>query len=321
MAKEKKKDLGKKLIALLVIVVSLIVIVSSCSSSDDSSKDSAKDENKTESKDKAATNDEKQASKATSTDATNKETVTTKEEKPANGGFTAEEAYTILKDSGLVNTEATDVTEKFTGSPGLVKALRTDEVDIEEFETEAQAKKYHEPDLNSYAVKNIFILIKKGADNADNFVKVLEDRKASTDLETKYSSPAQETYVNNLESKGDFLTYADGLYNLSNDERSSTYDSYVVDKEVTWEGTLIDTLSDSVIVYAGTQPYNGADWATLSSVNKDLLPYVFIAELTDKKQLASVKKGDKIKVTGEVGSRGDKQAQMNWKLYKSEIIK
>ncbi|WJD79472.1 hypothetical protein [Priestia megaterium] len=305
MAKEKKKDLGKKLIALLVIVVSLIVIVSSCSSSGDSSKDSAKDENKTESKDKAATNDEKQALKKTS----------------ANGGFTAEEAYTILKDSGLVNTEATDVTEKFTGSPGLVKALRTDEVDIEEFETEAQAKKYHEPDLNSYAVKNIFILIKKGADNADSFVKVLEDRKASTDLETKYSSPAQETYVNNLESKGDFLTYADGLYNLSNDERSSTYDSYVVDKEVTWEGTLIDTLSDSVIVYAGTQPYNGGDWATLSSENKDLLPYVFIAELTDKKQLASVKKGDKIKVTGEVGSRGDKQAQMNWKLYKSEIIK
>ncbi|MEI2342289.1 hypothetical protein [Priestia megaterium] len=305
MAKEKKKDLGKKLIALLVIVVSLIVIVSSCSSSDDSSKDSAKDENKTESKDKAATNDEKQAIKETS----------------ANGGFTAEEAYAILKDSGLVDTEATDVTEKFTGSPGLVKALRTDEVDIEEFETEAQAKKYHEPDLNSYAVKNIFILIKKGADNADNFIKVLEDRKASTDLETKYSSPAQETYVNNLESKGDFLTYADGLYNLSNDERSSTYDSYVVDKEVTWEGTLIDTLSDSVIVYAGTQPYNGGDWATLSSENKDLLPYVFIAELTDKKQLASIKKGDKIKVTGEVGSRGDKQAQMNWKLYKSEIIK
>ena len=84
---------------------------------------------------------------------------------------------------------------------------------------------------------------------------------------------------------------------------------------------MISRLLDSIIVYADKQPYNGADWATLSSENKDLLSYVFIAELTDKKQLDSVKKGDKIKVKGEVGSRGDKQAQMNWKLYKSEIIK
>jgi len=321
MSISKKNSGRKKIVTLGGIVVALLLIIGGCSGNDDSTKDSTSNEKATESKEKATTKDKEPASKETTSEVTKEDNTATKETKNASDELTADKAYTLLKESGLVNGEATDVTEKFTGSPGLTKALRTEEVDIFQYKTEKQAKKYENPDLNSYAAKNIYILIKKGTDNADNFVKVLQEENSSSDLETKYSSPAQETYVKNLEAKGDFLTYADGLYNLSNDERSSTYDSYVVDKEVTWEGTLIDKLSDSVIVYAGTQPYNGADWATLSSENKDLLPYVFIAELTNKKQLASVKKGDKIKVKGEVGSRGDKQAQMNWKLYKSEIIK
>lgn len=68
-------------------------------------------------------------------------------------GYTADDAYTWLKESGLVSGEAKDVTEKFAGSEGLVKAVRTAEADIFEFEKDEYAAKYHKPEMDSYAVE------------------------------------------------------------------------------------------------------------------------------------------------------------------------
>ncbi|MFS0871750.1 hypothetical protein [Paenibacillus xylanilyticus] len=144
-------------------------------------------------------------------------------------GYKADDVFTWLKDSGLVVSEAEDVTAKYEGSEGLVKALKTDEVDIMEFEKDDNAAKYHNPDMNSYAVKNIYILIKKGQDNGENFLKVLESGKALT-LQTSYASKEQKKVADLMESAADFLPVVEGYSALPKDQKSSTWDTYMVKK-------------------------------------------------------------------------------------------
>ncbi len=43
--------------------------------------------------------------------------------------------------------------------------------------------------------------------------------------------------------------------------------------------------------------------------------------MTDPSVKTGLKKGDSITLKGEVGARGDKEVNYNWKLYKGEIVK
>ena len=235
--------------------------------------------------------------------------------------YTAYNALVWLNESGLVSEEAEDVTEQFKTSKGLVRALRTDEAEIMEYEEEDNAKKYHNPDLNAYAVKNMYIMIKKGQDNADNFLKVLKAGKPITDLETSYSSEAQKKFVEEISIGSDFVKYANGFYDIPKETRSNTFDSFVIDKKVNWSGTIVDFLSDSVIVYGKPEEYNNENWETISSEKKVMMPYTFVAELKDKSQLNGLKQGELVAVKGIVASRGDKELQFNWKINKAEILK
>lgn len=91
---------------------------------------------------------------------------------------------------------------------------------------------------------------------------------------------------------------------------------------MTWTGTIADleTISDSIVVYGKEEGYNGEDWLTISTEKKDLMPYVFIAELKNEDMKKGLKKGDKVTVKGIIGSRGDKELQYNWKLYDAEVV-
>ncbi|WP_433581237.1 hypothetical protein [Paenibacillus amylolyticus] len=234
--------------------------------------------------------------------------------------ITADNAYTWLKESGLISSEAKDVTDKFEGSEGLVKALRTDEADIMEFEKDENAAKYHNPNLNSYAVKNIYILIKKGQDNAENFVKILESGKTLT-VETLYASDEQKKVAELIESDADFLPTVEAYFALQKDQKSSTWDTFMVNKFVTWSGTIADSeiIGDSLVVYGG-ENYTAEDWSTISTEKKDMMPYTFIVELKDNTMKDGLKKGDKVKLKASLDSRGDKEMQLNWKLYEGEVV-
>ncbi|MBE3570196.1 MAG: hypothetical protein IMW92_08825 [Bacillales bacterium] len=119
----------------------------------------------------------------------------------------------------------------------------------------------------------------------------------------------------------DFPTFANAYYKLSPDQQTSVYDQSLYNHTVTWTGKIVDFLSDSVIVFGGGKSgYNGEDWETLSTTKKELLPYVFIAQLKDKSQLHDLKPGQQIKIKGDIGSRGNVKMNYNWKLYNSEIV-
>ena len=202
-----------------------------------------------------------------------------------------------------------------------MKALRTDEADIMEFEKDENAVKYHNPALNSYAVKNIYVLIKKGQDNAENFVKVLESGKPLT-VETSYASDEQKKVAELMEGGSDFLPVVESYFALPKDQKSSTWDSFMAKKIVTWTGTIADleAIGDSIVVFGG-ESYNGEDWTTISTDKKDMMPYTFIVELKDEAMKNGLKKGDKVKLKASLDSRGDKELQYNWKLYEGEVVK
>ncbi|MFF3925511.1 hypothetical protein [Paenibacillus lactis] len=244
-----------------------------------------------------------------------------KEEVKSIGEYRADNVYNWLKESGLVSSEAKDVTAKFEGSEGLVKALRTDEADIIEFQKNEQAAEYHNPAMDSYAVKNVFLLIKKGQDNANNFVKVLESGHPLKDLQTSYASEQQKKVAELMEDSSDFLPIVEAYFALPKGQNSTTWDTFMVNKTVTWSGTIADleAIGDSIVVYGG-QKYNDEDWNTISTEKKDMMPYTFIVELKDKSMKKDLKKGDKATFKASLASRGDKALQYNWKLYEGEIV-
>lgn len=252
----------------------------------------------------------------------NKENKVEKKTEKDTTSYTADNAFLWLNESGLVSGEGENVTEQFKGSEGLVKAIRTDEADIMEFKKDENAAKYHNPDMNSYAVKNIYILIKKGQDNADNFVKVLESGKAVTELEMSYSSEEQKKVAGLMENGSDFMPVVDAYYALPKDQKSATWDSFMSKNIVTWSGTIADleAISDSIVVY-GKDDYNGEDWTTISTEKKDMMPYTFIVELKDESVKKDLKQGDKVTLKASLDSRGDKEMQYNWKLYEGEVVK
>ncbi|MCK1987182.1 hypothetical protein MPH48_03590 [Lysinibacillus fusiformis] len=135
-------------------------------------------------------------------------------------------------------------------------------------------------------------------------------------------SEAQNATIEAFKSN-DFMKFADAFYGLSASERSDVYRSTVEGAMVTWTGIItdLDTVKDSIIVMGKTDAYNGADWITLGNENADLVPYVIIVEMTDPSVKTGLKKGDSITLKGEVGARGDKEVNYNWKLYKGEIVK
>ncbi|MCA1024447.1 hypothetical protein [Halobacillus litoralis] len=298
----------------LLLLVFMIFILSACSSEDTESKAESNESSETEQLEKSDDVEELSAE-------IEEEFKGSKEDDVVEDHYSAEDAYSLLKDSGLISSEYEDVTEKFEGSEGLVKALKTDEVNISEFDTEEDAARYHDPKLNSYSVKNIYFLLKKNQDNAENFVKVLEDGEASQELEASYSSEEQKQFVDAAENNVDFSQYVDSFYGLSSEEKSNTFETYVVDKEVTWTGIIADleAISDSIVLY-GKDDYNGETWNEISSEKTDMMPYVFIVELNEESVKDNLKVGQEIKISGVVGSRGDKELNYNWKLYEGELI-
>ncbi len=145
---------------------------------------------------------------------------------------------------------------------------------------------------------------------------------AQTEATEASPSEAQNATIEAFKSN-DFMKFVDAFYGLSASERSDVYRSTVEGAMVTWTGIItdLDTVKDSIIVMGKTDAYNGADWITLGNENADLVPYVIIVEMTDPSVKTGLKKGDSITLKGEVGARGDKEVNYNWKLYKGEIVK
>ncbi|MBB6446519.1 excalibur calcium-binding domain-containing protein [Bacillus benzoevorans] len=163
---------------------------------------------------------------------------------------------------------------------------------------------------------NTKVVKKEAVETAANVNE--EKEKAADD---SYDSEEYKKIAELMDSKADFLPLVNGYYGLPKEIRSEIYDNYIVKKEVSWSGVVadVDAISDSLVIYGNTDSYNGENWAVISDEKKDMLPYVFIAELKNEAEKQGLKNGDTVTITGVVGSRGDKDLQYNWKLYESTV--
>lgn len=135
------------------------------------------------------------------------------------------------------------------------------------------------------------------------------DSKAVSTVKTDTPKKTEKPLIN-IDAPFNELTKS--YYELNADERTQTYDQFLYKHKVSWKGTVVDTSSNSITVYGGSDSYTDNDKS---------LPFVFIAKLTDKSELDKIKNGDKVTISGEVGSRGNVDPAANWKLYEAAISK
>ncbi len=92
-----------------------------------------------------------------------------------------------------------------------------------------------------------------------------------------------------------------------------------IKKVFTWSGYVADVFGSKVVV--NTKPIV-KQWGEFTGEEQ---AHTFIASFDNKKELANVKPGDKITVSGSVESRGaympEKELYSYWKMYKGKLIK
>ncbi len=73
-------------------------------------------------------------------------------------------------------------------------------------------------------------------------------------------------------------------------------------KEVTWEGVLVQTFPDFLVVYGG-ESYNGGNWLNMETNSTEMLPYTFVVEtqnLEGQSLDLNIDHGDPFKVKGKI---------------------
>ena len=117
-----------------------------------------------------------------------------------------------------------------------------------------------------------------------------------------------------------FIDFTNAYYALSADDQSSTFDHFLKGHTVTWNGTVMETGSSNLYIYAGSGPYKNENWSDITSSKKEMTPYVVIVKMKDPASSKKLNSGDKVKVKGKIDSRGNVNAAVNWKLTEGELL-
>lgn len=191
-----------------------------------------------------------------------------------------------------------------------LETTTTEKVDSEKKDVAAEVKKAEETPEEINETKEVMVEVeeKKTETSAPVEEKVVE------------VSTEQQNVIEAFKSN-DFMQFVEAFYSIEGPERGDLFRTTVEGARVTWSGIITDleTIKDSIIMIGKTDAYNGEDWITLNNEYKELVPYVIIVEMNDPSVKESLKKGDTITLTGEIGARGDEKMFYNWKLYKGEI--
>lgn len=142
----------------------------------------------------------------------------------------------------------------------------------------------------------------------------------STDKDTPKTEEKKEAYdisklKNDLKS-GDFVSFLDDYDNIPKKDSSRTdaWDQLSGTNSLA-KGTLINSDSDSIYLFIGD--YSGQTWDSVKN-NKDMY-HVLIGKLKNPSEIDSLEIGKSYTIEGSLDSRGDKDLDYNWKMYKVKI--
>lgn len=149
--------------------------------------------------------------------------------------------------------------------------------------------------------------------------KVEEAEKKKAEEEQRKAEEAEKKKAEAELTTLPFEEFLNKYYALSVDENAKFYDENIHKKVFTWSGYVADVMGSKVVVNTKqiTKPWN--------EFTGEEQAHTFIASFDNKKELANVKLGDKITVSGSVESRGaympEKELYSYWKMYKGKLIK
>lgn len=110
-----------------------------------------------------------------------------------------------------------------------------------------------------------------------------------------------------------FMSLVNEYYSKSRDEMNGTrFENNVM----TWTGKVVDSLSKSIVVYAG----NGEVKQGWHNQDAKTLPYIFFARFNDQVDGSTFSIGDTITIKGKLTAKGDKEFARHWRLSECEII-
>ncbi|GAB6612832.1 MULTISPECIES: hypothetical protein [Bacillus] len=149
--------------------------------------------------------------------------------------------------------------------------------------------------------------------------KAEEEQRKVEEVEKKKAEEAEKKKAEAELTTLPFEEFLNKYYALSVDENGKVYDENIHKKVFTWSGYVADVMGSKVVVNTKqiTKPWN--------EFTGEEQAHTFIASFDNKKELANVKPGDKITVSGSVESRGaympEKELYSYWKMYKGKLIK
>jgi hypothetical protein len=238
--------------------------------------------------------------------------------------YTAGNVYHWLKDSNLLEGEPESLSAHIQNHPAFVNGISTNDIDIIEFETADDAAQFKDEPI-ALVHENIVLIFLGSMKQLDSFQSVLDAREPVEGLyKAYYNSPEQQDFVHKFRNGeiGGFKGTVDSFYNLEPSLKSDTFVRFMYNKEVIWEGVLVQTFPDFLVVYSG-ESYNGENWLNIETNTTEMLPYTFVVETQNLEEHSldlNTNRGDPIKVKGKINKQGSLEKKSHWRLTEGFVI-
>lgn len=245
-----------------------------------------------------------------------------RDEDPEN--YTAGNLYHWLKDSNLLEGDPESLSDHIQNSPAFVDGISTNDIDIIEYETAEDAAQFKDESI-ALVHENIVLIFKGSMKQLDSFQSVLDAKEPVEGLyKAYYNSPEQQDFVHKFRNGelGGFNGTVNSLYDIEPSLKSDTFVRFMYNKEVTWDGVLVQTFPDFLVVYGGDS-YNGENWLNIETNSTEMLPHTFVVETENLKGQSldlNIERGDPIKVKGKINKQGSLEKESHWGLTEGLVI-
>lgn len=248
-----------------------------------------------------------------------------KENKEENSqAYTADHVYQWLDESNLLEGEKEPLPESVQEHEQFANGYSAGDIDIIEYETAEGTEPLKDHPI-ALVHENIVLMFLGQMSQQDSFQAVLEAKKPLDGLYRGYfNSAQQQSFVRQFREET-FLGFRETVnhfYKLEDSLKSDTFTRFLYQKEVTWQGTLVQTFPDFLVVYAGDS-YNGENWLNIETNSTDMLPYTFVVETQNLEGASldlNMERGGPITVKGQIKKQGSLEKKSHWGLENGLVI-
>ena len=171
--------------------------------------------------------------------------------------------------------------------------------------------------MGAFVALCVFILVAASLFGTDEKETTASSESSTTTTIKNVESSSEETIVL-ADLLNNFYEYVEAYNAIPNENGSKTAAwEEVKGSIVEWSGTVIDSSDDRLYIIADQKYEDGLTWSEVSGTESAY--YVFIAKFDDSVDVSNYSSGDRVTITGNMESRGDKSLHYNWDVYQSSV--